>query len=191
MRVKESETVRSFLAIEIEKDLIPKISKVQDSFKETEANIKYVSKENMHFTLKFFGDVDEDKLEEIELTIKKVLKNHSSFDLTIEGCGNFPKPDIIKVIWIGIAKNEAMINLQKDLDKEFKKIGFRKEKKFISHLTIGRPRNQKNKNELKNIIKENKNVKIGSMKVSKIHLKKSTLTPKGPIYEDIKVFDLN
>ncbi|MCQ2963987.1 MAG: RNA 2',3'-cyclic phosphodiesterase [archaeon] len=191
MRVKESETVRSFLAIEIEKDLIPKISKVQDSFKETEANIKYVSKENMHFTLKFFGDINEDKLEEIELAIKKVLKNHSSFDLTIEGCGNFPKPDIIKIIWIGIAKNEAMINLQKDLDKEFKKIGFRKEKKFISHLTIGRPRNQKNKNELKNIIKENKNVKIGSMKVSKIHLKKSTLTPKGPIYEDIKVFDLN
>lgn len=191
MRVKESETVRSFLAIKIEKDLIPKISKVQDSFKETEANIKYVSKENMHFTLKFFGDVDEDKLTEIELVIKKVLKNHSSFDLTIEGCGNFPKQNIIKVIWIGIAKNEAMINLQKDLDKEFKKIGFRKENKFISHLTIGRPRNQKNKNELKNIIKENKNVKIGSMKVSKIHLKKSTLTAKGPIYEDIKVFDLN
>ena len=191
MKVKESETVRSFLAIEINNDLIPKISKVQDSFKETNANIKYVSKENMHFTLKFFGDVDEDKLEEIEIAINKVLNNHSSFDITIEGCGNFPKPDIIKVIWIGIAKNETMITLQKDLDKEFKKIGFRKEKKFISHLTIGRPRNQKNKNELKNIIKENKNVKIGTMKVSKIYLKKSTLTPKGPIYEDIKVFNLD
>lgn len=190
MRIKESETVRSFLAIEIDKELIPKISEVQDAFKQTKANVKYVKEENMHFTLKFFGDIDEDKLEEIESAINKVLKNHSSFDLTIEGCGNFPKPDIIKVIWIGIAKNDPMINLQKDLDKEFKKIGFRKEKKFISHLTIGRPRNQKDKNELKQIIKDNKDVKIGKMTVNKIHLKKSTLTPKGPIYEDIKVFEL-
>lgn len=191
MKNEQTETLRTFLAIEIDNALIPKIINLQNEFKETNANIKYVSPENMHFTLKFFGEVDLDKLEAIKEVINKVIKKHNTFNLNIKGCGNFPKPNIIKVIWIGIEKSEFMINLQKDLDKEFKKIGFRKEKNFISHLTIGRPRNQKEKEALKNIIKINKEIEIGTMKVNKIHLKKSTLTPRGPIYEDITIFDLN
>ena len=55
MNVKDSETVRSFLAIELDEDLVPKILDVQKEFKKTNANIKYVPSQNMHFTLKFFG----------------------------------------------------------------------------------------------------------------------------------------
>lgn len=191
MNTKKSETIRSFLAIEIDDKLSSKILKIQDSFKKTNSNIKYVSSENMHITLKFFGAVDEYKLKEIELAINNVIEKHSSFELTIEGCGNFPTPNLIKVIWIGITKNKELINLQKDLDTEFKKIGFKKDKNFISHLTIGRIKNQKNKDKIKKVIKDNENIKIGKMRVSKLYLKKSTLTPKGPIYKNIKTFNLD
>lgn len=190
MKTKESKNIRSFLAIEIEDELKDKIANIQDEFKETDTNIKYVSTKNMHITLKFFGDVDLDKLDEIKIAIEKVIKNYNSFDLTIKGCGNFPKPNIIKVIWLGLNKSQTLMNLQKDLDKEFNKLGFKKEKNFISHITIGRPRNQKNKEEIQNIIKSNKDIEIGTMKVNKIYLKKSTLTPKGPIYENLEVFEI-
>jgi 2'-5' RNA ligase len=82
-------------------------------------------------------------------------------------------------------------DLQKDLDKEFRKLGFKKEKNFISHLTIGRVKSPKNKQEIRKTIEKLENIEIGQMTVSKICLKKSTLTPQGPIYEDIKVFELN
>lgn len=193
MRVKESKTIRSFLAIEIDNDLIPKIANVQNSFKKTNTNIKYVSTENMHLTLKFFGNIEEEMVEDISLIIQKVISNYSSFDLAIENCGSFPNENNIKVLWLGIAnsENNKIANLQKDLDKEFKKLGFKKEKNFISHLTIGRVKNSKNKAEIKNKIAKFKDIKIGKMTVNKISLKKSTLTSNGPIYEDINVFNLN
>ena len=54
MKAKQSETIRSFLAIELDQELVPKILDVQKEFKKTNANINYVPSKNMHFTLKFF-----------------------------------------------------------------------------------------------------------------------------------------
>ena len=191
MKSKESKTIRSFLAIDLAEDLKPEIADVQKEFKKTGANIKYVPSQNMHFTLKFFGNIDEDMVDEISEAVEKVIRNYSSFDLSIGGCGSFPNQNTIKVLWIGIDSNSQIADLQKDLDREFKKLGFKKERNYISHLTIGRPRNGKNKNQLKDTINSLKDLKIGTMTVSKISLKKSTLTPQGPIYEDIKVFNLD
>ena len=188
---KESKTIRSFLAIDLAEDLKPEIADVQKEFKKTGANIKYVPPQNMHFTLKFFGNIDEDMVDEISEAVEKVIRNYSSFDLSIGGCGSFPNQNTIKVLWIGIDSNSQIADLQKDLDMEFKKLGFKKERNYISHLTIGRPRNGKNKKQMKDTINSLKDLKIGTMRVSKISLKKSTLTPQGPIYEDIKVFNLD
>lgn len=190
MKLKESETVRSFLAIEVDNDLIPQITDVQKEFKKTNTRIKYVPQENMHLTLKFFGEIDGEMIEDISLAVEKVIKNYSSFDLNIENCGCFPNRNVIKVLWLGLREGSPITSLQKDLDKEFRKLGFKKERNFISHLTIGRVKSPKNKKEIREKIDEFENVKIGKMTVSRIHLKKSTLTPDGSIYEDIKVFDL-
>ena len=191
MRVNESKTIRSFLAIELDNDLVPGILDVQKEFKKTNANVKYVPEENMHFTLKFFGNIDEEMVDDIALAVEKVIKNYSSFDLNIKNCGCFPNKKVIKVLWLGLEEGSPIKDLQKDLDKEFKKLGFKKEKNFISHLTIGRVKSPKNKKEIRETIEKLENIEIGQMSVSKICLKKSTLTPQGPIYENIKVFDLD
>lgn len=191
MKVKESKSVRSFLAIELKEDLVPKILDVQKEFKKINANIKYVPSENMHFTLKFFGNIDEDMIEDISNSVEKVIKDYSSFDLNIKDCGCFPNKNVIKVLWLGLDEGSPIKDLQKDLDVEFKKLGFKKERNFISHLTIGRVKSPKNKKQIRETIERLENIDIGQMTVSKICLKKSTLTPQGPIYEDINVFELN
>lgn len=191
MNVKDSETVRSFLAIELDEDLVPKILDVQKEFKKTNSNIKYVPSQNMHFTLKFFGNIDLDMVEDISVAVLKVIKDYSSFDLNIKKCGCFPNKNVIKVLWLGLDEGSPIKDLQRDLDKEFKKLGFKKERNFISHLTIGRVKSPKGKKEIRNAIEKLENIEIGQMTVSKICLKKSTLTSQGPIYEDIKVFELN
>ena len=191
MKNIEEKTIRSFLAIELDEELVPKILDVQKEFKKTNANIKYVPSQNMHFTLKFFGNIDLDMVEDISSAVEKVIKNYSSFDLNIKNCGCFPNKKVIKVLWLGLEEGSPIKDLQKDLDKEFRKLGFKKEKNFISHLTIGRVKSPKNKKEIREAIEKLENIEIGQMSVSKICLKKSTLTPQGPIYEDIKVFELN
>ena len=191
MKNIKEKTIRSFLAIELDEELVPKILDVQKEFKKTNANIKYVPSQNMHFTLKFFGNIDLDMVEDISSAVEKVIKNYSSFDLNIKNCGCFPNKKVIKVLWLGLEEGSPIKDLQKDLDKEFRKLGFKKEKNFISHLTIGRVKSPKNKKEIREAIEKLEDIEIGQMSVSKICLKKSTLTPQGPIYEDIKVFKLN
>ncbi len=191
MKNIKEKTIRSFLAIELDEELVPKILDVQKEFKKTNANIKYVPSQNMHFTLKFFGNIDLDMVEDISSAVEKVIKNYSSFDLNIKNCGCFPNKKVIKVLWLGLEEGSPIKDLQKDLDKEFRKLGFKKERNFISHLTIGRVKSPKNKKEIRETIERVEDIEIGQMTVSKICLKKSTLTPQGPIYEDIKVFELN
>jgi len=108
--------------------------------------------------------------------------------MNIKGTGVFPKPDYMRVLWLGIEDPSRFSALQKDLDEEFVKMGFKKERSYVPHLTIARVKGTRNKELLASKIQSLKDVEIGEMNVSKLVLKKSELTPVGPIYTDIKEF---
>lgn len=182
--------LRAFLAIDIDEDLKAKIYRVIKEFGQIDANIKYVELENLHLTLKFFGDIDTEGLDVLSSKISDVVSNFDSFNVKIKGCGAFPNTNRIKVIWLGIDEDETVKRLHDELDREFVKLGFDKDKKFSTHLTVGRMRSGKNKDKVKSKIEEFSEVEIGEMAVERIILKKSTLTPQGPIYEDLEVFEL-
>ena len=169
--------MRAFLAIEIEESLKNKIKKTQQTIKNTNsAKIKYIEDENIHLTLKFFGEINQRKQKQISSIIRKTTENP-----------NMNRP---RVIWTGIKDNDTTINLIKELDDEFNKIGFKKEHDYTPHITIGRVRDVYNKNNLSNILKQLSKTYYGKMNIKKIHLKSSTLTPTGPIYETVEEFIL-
>lgn len=182
--------IRAFLAIDLDDDLKPKINKIIKEFKKIDANIKYVDLANLHLTLKFFGDIDTEGIDLLSQKISGVVSQFEPFDIKIRGCGAFPNNNHIKVIWVGLEEDDLLKDLHDKLDVEFKKLGFEADKKFSSHLTIGRMKSAKNKNIVKSTIESFSDVEIGEMKVEKIILKKSTLKASGPIYEDINIFKL-
>ena len=182
--------IRAFLAIDLDDDLKPKINKIIKEFKQIDTKIKYVELTNLHLTLKFFGDIDTNGLKLLEDAIANVVSEFEPFKINISGCGSFPNNNHIKVIWVGIEDDSILKDLHDKLDKEFARIGFDKDRKFSTHLTIGRMKSAKNKDKVKSTIEEFSNFEIGEMEVSQISLKKSTLTPRGPIYEDISIFEL-
>ena len=182
--------VRAFLAIDLDDDLKPKINRVIKEFKQIDTKIKYVELANLHLTLKFFGEIDTEGLELLEEKIAKVVSEFKPFDIKIKGCGAFPNNNHIKVIWVGIDEDSIIRELHDKLDKEFTKLGFDRDKKFSTHLTIGRMKSAKNKDKVKATIEEFSDIEIGEMTVNRISLKKSTLKPSGPVYEDLKVFEL-
>ena len=182
--------IRAFLAIDLDDDLKPKINKIIGEFKKTDARIKYVELANLHLTLKFFGDIDTEGLSLLEDAIANVVSQFDSFKIKIKGCGAFPNNSHIKVIWVGIDEDSIIKDLHDKLDNEFARLGLDKDKKFSTHLTIGRMKSAKNKNKVKSTIEEFSDFEIGEMEVAGITLKKSTLTPAGPIYEDLKTFEI-
>lgn len=182
--------VRAFLAIDLDEDLKPKINKIIKEFKKIDTRIKYVELANLHLTLKFFGDIDTNGLDVLKKAISNVVSDFEPFSIKVRGCGAFPNTSHIKVIWVGIEDDAIIRALHDKLDKEFTRLGFDKDKKFSTHLTIGRMKTAKNKKQVKEVIEEFEEFEIGEMNVDRIILKKSTLTPSGPIYEDMEIFEL-
>lgn len=182
--------IRAFLAIDVDEDLKASMYKIVKEFKKIDARIKYVELENLHLTLKFFGDIDTEGIDLLSSKIESVVSGFDKFPIKIKGCGAFPNTNRIKVIWFGLDDDAVVKKLHDELDKEFVKLGFDGDRKFSTHLTIGRMKSAKGKNEVKSKIEEFKDVEIGEMTVDRIVLKKSTLTPQGPIYDDIKIFEL-
>lgn len=182
--------MRAFLAVDLDESLKEKVLEVQEKLKEADAIVKFVEKENLHFTCKFFGEISQKKADKIVKIIEEKIRKFESFKIKIKGSGVFPHFGYIRVIWLGLEDAEYFSGILKELDEEFVNLGFKKERSYTPHLTIGRVKGSKNKEELVSKIKELEEIEVGPMEISKISLKKSELTPKGPIYTNIKEFEL-
>ncbi|MDI6720828.1 MAG: RNA 2',3'-cyclic phosphodiesterase, partial [Candidatus Aenigmarchaeota archaeon] len=103
--------MRCFIAVDIPDHLKLKITELQEQL--VGYDIKLAEPENLHFTLKFLGEIDDpDKIAQR----LGFLKNKNSFDIHLKGVGAFPSEKFIRVIWIGVENGEKIINLQKSID---------------------------------------------------------------------------
>jgi len=184
-----SKTIRSFIAIELDEKIHAFLADIQGKLKASEANVKWVKAENIHLTLKFLGNVTLDNIEKIKAILDEIAIGYKPYILSLSEIGAFPKLDHPRVIWVGTKEGvEETKTLAGDLEEELSAIGFEKEKRpFKSHLTLGRIRSPKNKQELKEIVETiNNEIQAASneQRVSIEHLTlfQSTLTPQGSIY---------
>ncbi|KYK30631.1 MAG: 2'-5' RNA ligase [Thermoplasmatales archaeon SG8-52-3] len=176
---------RGFIAIDIKP--FQKLIEFENEIKNTGANVKLVEPENIHLTLKFLGDTDEILIDKIEEITKNSVSEIEPFEIKLIGSGVFPNERYIKVIWIGIENGEIISKIAEKIDEQISSLGFEKEKrKFSAHLTIARIKSVKNKEKIIQVIEKYRNIEFTQLKVNSIKLKKSTLTPKGPIYTTLK-----
>jgi len=176
---------RGFIAIDI--GSFPKLVEFENEIKKTGADVKLVDPNIVHITLKFLGDTEENLVEKIEEIMKNSVEEIKPFEMQLAGTGVFPDQKYMRVVWIGIKNGEQIGKIASKIEEQVSKLGFEKEnREFSAHLTIGRIRSAKNKEKLLRVIENYKNTNFGSYKVDSIKLKKSELTPKGPIYTTLK-----
>jgi RNA 2',3'-cyclic 3'-phosphodiesterase len=179
------EVFRGFIALEV--PVTDQILQFQRDIKKTEANVKLVEPENIHITLKFLGDTPVNQIDMIESIMNDAVSSVKKHMVTLEGTGVFPNENYIKVIWIGIRGTEKLSEIADVLNKNCTKIGVKKDKRgFSAHLTIGRMKSAQGKDQIINLLRKYENALFAEIPVNHIDLKKSTLTPKGPIYETLK-----
>ncbi|MBE0525982.1 RNA 2',3'-cyclic phosphodiesterase [Candidatus Thorarchaeota archaeon] len=181
-----SELVRVFLSIDIENQaLLPHISEIQTRLDISLAKMKLVEIENIHFTLRFLGDTSLSRIDEIESCLRQIKVD--PFEIMVQGVGAFPNSRRPRVIWIGVSQNaERICDLKVEIDSHLKKLGYKPEKeRFTPHATIARVRFIKDAEGLVRNLDEVVNENIGPMTISNFTMKRSTLTPSGPIYETL------
>jgi 2'-5' RNA ligase len=180
--------IRSFLAIELPEAIRRKIEEVQKDLKLSHADVRWVSPEKIHLTLKFFGSIDESRIDPIVKSIGGPTQTSSPFSLAVRGMGAFPHLKNPRVIWMGLVdEKEILPSFQRELEKELRKIGFESEDRpFHPHLTLGRMKSNQGRDELIGRMEKYREEQFGDFQVEKVVLLKSDLRPSGPIYTPLK-----
>jgi 2'-5' RNA ligase len=107
-----------------------------------EAAASWTRVENIHLTLKFFGNVAVDCVPSITDAVSRAVKEFSLFRIGVGATGVFPKPSRPQVLWIGVNDPSGkLVGLQRRLEDECASEGFEKEGRvYRPHLTIARIR---------------------------------------------------
>jgi 2'-5' RNA ligase len=174
---------RCFIAIDCSNEqVIQRLRDIQSGLTGTGGHLKHVEPDNLHLTLKFLGDIEKPMVDMVSEMVSGISFN--SFNMFVENVGVFPNLRRPATIWAGITEGVTEImQIFREVDKKLSKIGFERERrKYHPHITISRVRSGKNRDKLIEELMRVSDYSFGGNMVDKIALKKSVLTPKGPIY---------
>lgn len=189
-----AEEWRTFCAIELPNEVR---AQLQDHVKKLraavpDASASWSKAENVHLTLKFFGNVRTDKIPRISAAATRAVSEFSPFLIRIGGTGVFPRASRPQVLWIGVEDSSGRLSeLQQRLEEEFAVEGFAKENRaYKPHLTIARLRRPEESRQLAQTHVQT-NFGFSEIRVNEIVLFRSQLGPKGSTYTAISNHSLS
>ncbi|MGD0175709.1 MAG: RNA 2',3'-cyclic phosphodiesterase [Candidatus Bathyarchaeia archaeon] len=180
------ERIRSFIAVDLDEPMIrERLVAAQKGLEQTRAQLKIVEPQIMHMTLRFLGEVPMATVERVKEAMDSI--QFPPFEAEFTGLGVFPNPRRINVVWVGIKQGgEELSHIFQELEPKLRQIGLPPDDKgFSPHMTIARVRSPVNRDALAAYVESMKSEEFGKMAVNAVRLKKSTLTPRGPIYTTI------
>lgn len=178
--VKENKSLRCFIALDISREAIRKIEDVQNLIKKKNLFYgKFTEPENLHLTLKFLGEIEEEKVEEVKKKLSAI--KFKEFKVSFGEAGVFSKKSL-RMLWIKL-NGKGIWDLQEEINEKLRDI-FPKEERFMSHITIARMRNVPDRQEFLDYVKNMKIPRV-DFDVKSFFLKKSELLPEGPIYSNL------
>jgi len=182
--------LRAFVAIDVPSGVLDSLVAFQKELSATGGDLKLVERENLHFTVKFLGEIDDSQATEVLSRLGRLKLRKGVVDL--RGAGAFPSPRRPRVIWAGVAReNEEDIGpIAGEVIRALEGIGERDDRPFQAHITLGRVRSPHNSRELGEFLAKHSERPFGVAELSELKLKSSRLTPSGPVYDDVGVFRL-
>lgn len=141
--------MRLFVAIDPPAAERARIDRLARPLRELGMPIRWVAPEAYHLTLKFLGEVEQERTEELVEAMREAVSGEVPFDLELGGLGAAPSLARPKVVWIEIPGDPALARIQAGLEEAFAARGFPKEERpFRPHLTLGRVRRRSRADEL-------------------------------------------
>lgn len=179
--------MRTFIAIELPENIKQEIERLQTPLKKTRAFVSWVRPSNIHVTLKFLGEVPEEKIDEVFDATERSVEGNKRFNMSLKNTGGFPNLRRPRVIWIGTGSGaEELFRLAERIEEEMEKIGFPREKrKFSPHFTMGRVKSAKN---IEPLVRQVKSIDFETeeIPVVEVVVMRSQLHPDGAIYTPLK-----
>ncbi len=185
--------VRSFLAFDIPEEMRAELASLIEVLATKADGIKWLKPENIHCTMKFFGDVEEEVLMgPLAAAIEKELAHQAPISLNGVGIGVFPNWRYPRVIWAGLAgETDAAKSLHARIETALEEFDLKRDsrKSFRLHLTLGRVKSKiKDPELLVSFVEKQVDRAFGKVDVDSLVMYKSVLTKEGPIYTPLRSF---
>lgn len=105
-------------------------------------SVRWVSTAKLHLTLRFLGETSPSQQRQMVDGLSVAVQSHQPFQLCLAGLGCFPKPDVPRVVWLGVGGDLSRLKrLQTDVERVAQQAGYESESRpYAPHLTIGRVR---------------------------------------------------
>lgn len=189
------QTVRSFIAIELDNQLLARIESLQTRLRQDLPGglVRWVKPSGIHLTLQFLGDVAEPQLEQLAQALHRACSQVAPFAVQVAGMGCFPNAKRPRVIWVGIEEpTGTLVALQKEVAQANISLGFEPERRpFSPHLTLGRiKRGQPAALQMLGNYVSRSKVRIGEQQVAAVSLIRSDLYPSGAVYTQLSTVAL-
>ena len=184
--------IRTFIAIELPVEVKQAARQIQNRLRESIEGIRWVKHENIHLSVKFLGNVEENRINDIAAAVKNAVKDISVMILKTGHLGIFPNEKRPRILWLGIEGDvREFIRMSKNCESELAKLGYEKDAREIKpHITVGRIRSSKKQKGLVTILKD---IPIESIefRADALKLMRSELNPNGAVYTNLRSVKLD
>ncbi len=187
---------RAFTAIFPPAPVREKLARFVASLEREGGDVKWVRPENLHLTLRFFGDLEDDALERAQQVTREIVSSFAPFRVRLAGTGTFPARGRPRVYWVGIDRGVDDLDLLAGaLDRGYRSAGLGKaDKAFAPHLTVGRarpPRGRRQPVPQKLWTFGRLTFESLEFTVPSVCVVASELSPRGPTYEPLAEFPMS
>jgi 2'-5' RNA ligase len=185
--------IRSFIAVETPPDVVGRTAQLAKRLAAADADVRWVASANLHWTVKFLGDVDPRDLADICRALHDAAQTVAPFRMNVAGAGAFPNVARPRTLWLGGGDgSDGLVRLAESVETAMTRIGFRREgRRYEPHLTIGRVRSGGPQiAALGELLRSHADFDGGTMEVDEVVLFSSDLRPEGPIYEALERAEL-
>jgi 2'-5' RNA ligase len=183
--------MRLFVSADLD-GLESEISTVQEYFAGA-SGVRLTQPENVHVTLKFLGDVDEERVSNLEDELEKAVDDAEvgPFDAEFGGLGAFPSEEYIRVLWVGVREGSIeLTRLHEAIEERTVEMGFDPaDHEFTPHATVARMDHAGGKEQVQRALRET-DPTVGTREIEAVELTESVLQDEGPEYTTVERFEL-
>ena len=176
--------MRLFVALNLPKRERQRVHKESTALREQELPVRWVDQDAYHLTLKFLGDVRQDRIEQIDRLLARIAQGNARFPVALGGFGAFPTIRRPRVLWLGVEPSPALRCLKQDIEWALAEIGFERETRaFHPHLTLGRVEEDGGAGAFRGLDELTASMRYdGSFEAKTLDLMRSHLSKGGPRY---------
>lgn len=183
--------IRTFLAfpVSIKSDLSEASELLKNKF--SHEKLRWVKRENMHLTIRFFGDLNDSTVQLIGDKLVERFDGFQAGDIQISGLGTFENWSHTNVLWAGIENPETLVKIREMADTALQQIlPVDQGRKYRPHLTLARMKKLQDRNFFLSEVDKYAKDDFGVYPINKLVLYQSILGLGAPIYKSLKEFKL-